>query len=266
MKGGVAVILSLAASLVEPNRDVTWILYDHEEVADALNGLRRISKNHPKLLEVDFAVLAEPTAGGIEVGCNGTLRFEVEVPGIAAHSARAWKGVNAIHEASPVLAVLSRYVPKVVTVDGLEYQEGLNVVAVAGGIAGNVVPERCTITVNYRYAPDKTEDQAVAHVHEVLHNSGVEGLTIKVVDHGASCRPGLDSPIARAFVEAVVATGADAPRAQYAWTDVARFGALGIPAMNFGPGDPDLAHSDEERVSVKEIERVREGLRAWLEG
>ena len=266
MKGGVAVILSLAASLVEPNRDVTWILYDHEEVADSLNGLRRVSRNQPELLKVDFAVLAEPTAGGIEGGCNGTLRFEVEVPGLAAHSARAWKGVNAIHQAAPVLAALSRYVPQIVTVDGLEFQEGLNAVAAISGIAGNIIPDRCIITVNYRYAPDKTEDQAVAHVHEVFHQSGVEGLAIKVVDHGASCRPGLDSPIARAFVDAVVETGAREPRAQYAWTDVARFGSLGIPAVNFGPGDPDLAHSDDERVSIQEIERVREGLRAWLEG
>lgn len=266
MKGGVAVILSLAASVIEPNRDVTWILYDHEEVADALNGLRRVSQNHPEFLKVDFAVLAEPTAGGIEGGCNGTLRVEVEVPGIAAHSARAWKGVNAIHQAAPVFDALSRYVPRIVTVDGLDFQEGLNAVAVASGIAGNIIPDRCTITVNYRYAPDKTDDQALAHVHEVLRESGVEGLTIKVIDHGASCRPGLDSPIARAFVDAVVATGASGPRAQYAWTDVARFGTLGIPAVNFGPGDPDLAHSDDERVSIREIERVQEGLRAWLEG
>ncbi|MCJ7827209.1 MAG: succinyl-diaminopimelate desuccinylase, partial [Demequinaceae bacterium] len=153
MKGGDAIILSLAASMIEPSRDVTWILYDHEEVEDALNGLRRISRKLPELLQVDFAVLAEPTAGRIEGGCNGTLRFEVQVPGTAAHSARAWKGVNAIHEAAPVLAVLARYVPQTVMVDGLEYREGLNAVAVAGGVAGNIIPDRCTVTINYRYAP-----------------------------------------------------------------------------------------------------------------
>jgi succinyl-diaminopimelate desuccinylase len=266
MKGGVAIILSLAASVVEPNRDVTWILYDHEEVADALNGLGRISRTNPELLKVDFAVLAEPTAGRIEGGCNGTLRVEVEVPGTAAHSARAWMGVNAIHQAAPVLDVLARYSPQVVMVEGLEYREGLNAVGLAAGIAGNVIPDRCTITINYRYAPDKTEEQAVAHVREVLDGSGVEGLTMTVVDHGASCRPGLNAPAARAFVEAITATGAGEPRAKVAWTDVARFGALGIPAVNFGPGDPDLAHSVGERVSIAEIEKVREGLRAWLEG
>lgn len=266
MKGGVAVILSLAATIVTPSRDVTWILYDHEEVADELNGLRRILDRRPELLQVDFAVLAEPTAGRIEGGCNGTLRFEVEVPGVAAHSARAWKGVNAIHRAAPVLTALADYAPATVSVDGLEFREGLNAVGIAGGVAGNIAPGRCVVTVNYRYAPDKTRDQAVAHVHEVLDRSGVEGLSISVVDHGASCRPSLEAPAARAFVDRAIAMGAGGPAAQPAWTDVARFGVLGIPAVNFGPGDPDLAHSDEERVSVAEIERVRKGIEAWLAG
>ncbi|MBN2177724.1 MAG: succinyl-diaminopimelate desuccinylase [Demequinaceae bacterium] len=265
MKGGVAVILSLAASIIEPSRDVTWILYDHEEVEDELNGLGRISRNRPDLLEVDFAVLAEPTAGRIEGGCNGTLRFKVRVPGKAAHSARAWKGVNAIHESAPVLEVLARYVPQTVTVDGLDYREGLNAVAVEAGLAGNIIPDRCTITVNYRYAPDKTGEQAIAHVHEVLGGSGVSGLDVSVVDHGVSCRPGLDLPVAQNFVDALVETGAGKPQAKVAWTDVARFGSLGIPAVNYGPGDPNLAHADDERVSIAEIETVRKGLQAWLE-
>jgi succinyl-diaminopimelate desuccinylase len=266
MKGGVAVILSLAATLVEPIRDVTWILYDHEEVADELNGLRRILANRPELLDVAFAVLAEPTAGRIEGGCNGTLRVEVGIPGVAAHSARAWKGVNAIHSAAPVLAALASYTPATVTVDGLEYREGLNAVGISGGVAGNVIPDRCVVTVNYRYAPDKGSDEAVGHVRGLMEGLGIEGLTVEVVDHGASCRPGLDAPAARAFVERALAMGAGGPEAKPAWTDVARFGAIGIPAVNFGPGDPNLAHSDQERVSVAEIERVRKGLEAWLGG
>ncbi len=264
MKGGVAVLLSLAAELNTPNRDVTWILYDHEEVEETKNGLGRLARNHPDLLAVDFAVLAEPTDGRIEGGCNGTLRVEVRVPGVAAHSARAWKGVNAIHEAAPVLAVLADYVPASVTVDGLQYRESLNAVAVAGGQAGNVIPDSCTIAVNYRYAPSRTRDEAVAHVREVLARAGVDGLTTDIVDHGAACRPGLDAPLARAFVDAIAATGAGEPRAKLGWTDVARFGALGIPAVNFGPGDPELAHADDERVSVAQIERVRKGLVSWL--
>jgi len=264
MKGGVAVILSLAASIAEPSRDVTWILYDHEEVADELNGLRRILENRPELLDVAFAVLAEPTAGRIEGGCNGTLRVEAAIPGVAAHSARAWKGVNAIHQAAPVVSALAAYTPTTVVVDGLEYREGLNAVGITGGVAGNVIPDRCVVTINYRYAPDKNREQAIDHLRGVLEGSGVDGLTFEVVDHGASCRPGLDAPAARAFVERALAMGAGGPDAKVAWTDVARFGAIGIPAVNFGPGDPNLAHSAEERVSVAEIERVRKGLAAWL--
>lgn len=266
MKGGVAVILSLAATVAEPSRDVTWILYDHEEVADELNGLRRISTTHPELLEVDFAVLAEPTAGRIEGGCNGTLRIEVEVPGVAAHSARAWNGVNAVHRAAPILTALADYSPRTVSVDGLDFREGLNAVGISGGVAGNIIPGRCVVTVNYRYAPNKTLEEAVAHVREVCEGSGVEGLSFTVADHGESCKPGLDTPAAQAFVDAVSAMGAGGPEAEPAWTDVARFGALGIPAVNYGPGDPDLAHSDEERVSIAEIEHVRKGIKAWLDG
>jgi succinyl-diaminopimelate desuccinylase len=264
MKGGVAIILSLAASITEPSRDVSWILYDHEEVEDELNGLRRILENRPELLDVAFAILAEPTAGRIEGGCNGTLRVKVTIPGVAAHSARAWKGINAIHQAAPVLSALAAYSPTTVNVDGLDYREGLNVVGIAGGVAGNVIPDRCVVTINYRYAPDKTPDEAIGHLRGVLEDSGVDGLTFEVVDHGASCRPGLDAPAAQAFVERALAMGAGGPDAKVAWTDVARFGALGIPAVNFGPGDPNLAHSDEERVSVMEIEQVRKGLEAWL--
>ncbi len=264
MKGGVAILLSLAAELQSPHRDVTWILYDHEEVEEAKNGLGRLARNHPELLDVDFAVLAEPTDGRIEGGCNGTLRVEAHVPGVAAHSARAWKGVNAIHDAAPILAVLADYSPATVTVDGLEYREGLNAVAIVGGRAGNIIPDRCTVAVNYRYAPSRTGDEAVAHVRDLLNGAGVEGLTIDVVDHGSACRPGLDAPLARTFVESVAATGAGEPRAKLGWTDVARFGALGIPAVNFGPGDPELAHADDERVSVAQIEQVRKGLVSWL--
>lgn len=264
MKGGVAVILSLAAALATTNRDITWILYDHEEVEDAKNGLGRLARNRPDLLAVDFAVLAEPTAGRIEGGCNGTLRFEVHVPGVAAHSARAWNGVNAIHGAAPILAALAAYEPAAPLVDGLEYREGLNAVRITGGHAGNIVPDRCTVTINFRYAPGRSEAEAIAHVEDVLGRAGVDGLAVDVVDRGAACRPGLDAPAARAFVQAVSESGAGEPRAKVAWTDVARFGALGIPAVNFGPGDPELAHADDERVSISEIERVREGLVTWL--
>jgi succinyl-diaminopimelate desuccinylase len=264
MKAGVAVLLSLATQLPEPSRDVTWIFYDHEEVDASLNGLGRLARHRPDLLSVDFAVLGEPTSAGIEGGCNGTLRVEARVPGVAAHSARAWKGTNAIHGAAPLLAALEAHRPRTVTVDGLDYREGMNAVRIAGGIANNMIPADCLVTVNYRYAPDKTLETALAEVRSVLESAGVPGLEISATDHGEACRPGLDAPIARSFVDAVAATGAPAPAAKFGWTDVARFGSLGIPAVNYGPGDPELAHADDERVSVEQITMVRDGLAAWL--
>lgn len=259
MKAGVAVLLSLAAALDEPTTDVTWVFYDHEEVAAELNGLGRIATTHPDWLAADFAVLGEPTDGGVEGGCNGTLRAEVVVPGVAAHSARAWTGVNAIHKAGEVLRRLEAYRPATVTVDGLEYREGLNAVLVSGGTAGNVIPDRCVVTVNYRFAPSRSVDEAADHVREVL-----EGFDVTVVDAAAGARPGLDHPAARGFVAAVLGATGRAPVAKLGWTDVARFAALGIPAVNFGPGDPLLAHTADERCPVAQIEQVHAALRAWL--
>lgn len=259
MKAGVAVMLSLAAALDEPTTDVTWVFYDHEEVAAELNGLGRVATAHPDWLTADFAVLGEPTDGGVEGGCNGTLRAEVVVPGVAAHSARAWTGVNAIHRAGEVLRRLEAYRPATVTVDGLDYREGLHAVLITGGTASNVIPDRCVVTVNYRFAPSRSVDEAAAHVRDVL-----DGFDVRVVDAAAGARPGLDDPAARGFVDAVLGATGRAPVAKLGWTDVARFAALGIPAVNFGPGDPLLAHTADERCPVAQIEQVHAALRAWL--
>lgn len=259
MKAGVAVMLSLAAALDAPTTDVTWVFYDHEEVAAELNGLGRVAAAHPDWLAADFAVLGEPTDGGVEGGCNGTLRAEVVVPGVAAHSARAWTGVNAIHKAGEVLRRLEAYRPATVTVDGLDYREGLNAVLIAGGAAGNVIPDRCVVTVNYRFAPSRSVEEATAHVRDVL-----DGFEVTVVDAAAGARPGLDDPAARTFVDAVLGATGRAPVAKLGWTDVARFAALGIPAVNFGPGDPLLAHTADERCPVAQVEQVHAALRAWL--
>ena len=257
MKAGVAVMLSLAGELDAPTTDVTWVFYDHEEVEAELNGLGRVAREHPDWLAADFAVLGEPTGGGVEGGCNGTLRAEVVVTGVAAHSARAWMGVNAIHKAGEVLRRLDAYEPQTITVDGLDYREGLNAVLVAGGTAGNVIPDRCVVTVNYRFAPSRDVAAAEAHVRQVL-----DGFDVRIVDAAGGARPGLDDPAAQAFV-AKAAAGRP-PVAKLGWTDVARFAELGIPAVNFGPGDPLLAHKDDERCAVAQIEQVHAALRAWL--
>lgn len=259
MKGGVAVQLALAASMfddgAEPTRDVTFVFYDHEEVEEAKSGLGRLVRNHGHLLEGDFAILLEPTDGTVEGGCNGTSRFEVTTIGEAAHSARAWMGTNAIHAAAPILERLAAYEPATVTVDALDYRESLNAVRIHGGTAGNVIPDRCVVEINYRFAPDKSLDQAEAHVRELL-----SGFSVVRTDGAPGARPGLTHPAAASFVAAV---GAE-PKPKYGWTDVARFSALGIPAVNFGPGDALLAHKDNEHVQAEAIRECLRALKIWL--
>jgi succinyl-diaminopimelate desuccinylase len=255
MKAGVAVQLKLAAELTDPRVDITWMWYDHEEVDADLNGLTRLARSRPDLFAADFAILGEPSNGQVEGGCNGNLRAIVRTHGVRAHSARAWIGENAIHKAAPVLARLAEYRPREVPVDGLVYREGLNAVRISGGVAGNVIPDLCEIEVNYRFAPSRSAEDAQQHVRDVF-----AGFEVEVVDIAAGARPGLDAPLAQDFVAAV---GAE-PRPKYGWTDVARFSAMGVPAVNYGPGDPHLAHHDEERVPLAQIDDVERGLRAWL--
>jgi succinyl-diaminopimelate desuccinylase len=255
MKGGVAVQLALAVALAEPSRDVTYVFYDHEEVEASLSGLGRLAEKFPAWLQGDFAVLLEPTHGTVEGGCNGTARFHVTTTGLAAHSARAWMGENAIHGAADILVRLRDHEPATVSVDGLDYRESLNAVRIHGGTAGNVIPDRTVVEVNYRFAPDKTPEQAEAYVRALL-----EGFDVVRTDAAAGARPGLQHPAAADFVAAV---GAE-PKPKYGWTDVARFSALGIPAVNFGPGDPLLAHTDNEHVSAQAIRDCLAALRTWL--
>ncbi|HEY1643790.1 MAG TPA: succinyl-diaminopimelate desuccinylase [Streptosporangiaceae bacterium] len=255
MKSGVAVALRLAAGLPEPSRDVTYVFYDCEEVEAERNGLLRLSRNRPELLAADFAVLMEPTGALVEGGCQGTMRAEIALAGERAHSARSWMGRNAIHDAGPVLEILRRYEPRQPEVDGLRFREGLNAVGISGGVAGNVIPDECVVTVNYRFAPDRDAGQAAEHLREVF-----DGFPVRVTDAASGARPGLDRPAAAAFAAAVGGT----PRAKFGWTDVARFDALGIPAVNYGPGDPLVAHARHEHVALAQIEQCESRMRAWL--
>jgi succinyl-diaminopimelate desuccinylase len=255
MKGGAAVALHLAATMAETNRDVTYLFYDCEEVEAERNGLYRLSLTRPELLAADFAVLMEPSNAVVEAGCQGTQRVRVTTVGERAHSARSWRGSNAIHAAGEVLDRLRGYEPRRPVIDGLEYREGLNAVYVEGGVAGNVIPDRCVVTVNYRFAPDRSEEEALAHLTELFAPYDVE-----VEDSSPGALPGLSVPAAAAFVEAVGGT----VNPKFGWTDVARFSALGIPAVNFGPGDPMFAHKQDEHVPVAQIESVADQLRRWL--
>ncbi|MEW1912238.1 succinyl-diaminopimelate desuccinylase [Kitasatospora sp. NPDC085895] len=257
MKSGVAVQLRLAATLTEPNHDLTFVFYDCEEVEATRNGLGHLAKEHPDWLAADFAVLMEPSGAVVEGGCQGTLRAEIVLTGTRAHSARSWLGDNAVHKAVEVLRRLAEYEPRRVLIDGLEYREGLNATRIDGGVAGNVIPDECTVQVNFRYAPDRSEQQAADHVREVF-----AGHELRVTDTAPGALPGLDRPAARAFLAAV---GGEA-RAKFGWTDVARFSALGVPAVNYGPGDPNLAHKRDEHCSLSAIAEVERRLAAWLTG
>ena len=255
MKSGVAVALRLAAQLTEPSRDVTYVFYDGEEVEAERNGLLRISRASPELLAADFAVLMEPTDGVVEGGCQGTMRAEIRASGERAHSARSWMGSNAIHQAGQILDVLRRYEPRQPAVDGLTYHEGLNAIGISGGVAGNVIPDECVVSVNYRFAPDRSAEQARGHLEDVF-----AGWPVRVTDVAGGARPGLDQPAVGSFVAAM----GGQPRAKFGWTDVARFDALGIPAVNFGPGDPMIAHARHEHVSLAQIGDCEARMRAWL--
>ena len=257
MKGGDAVMLKLAADVVDPNRDLTFVFYEAEEVDSLHNGLRKLTESDPELLEADFAILMEPSNASIEAGCQGTMRVDVRTTGERSHSARSWMGVNAIHLAAPVLARLDDYVAREPEIDGLTYHEGLNATGIRGGVAGNVIPDECVVEVNFRFAPDRSEADAEAFVRDFF-----EGYDVNVTDMAAGALPGLDLPAAKAFVDAV--GGEAAPK--FGWTDVAQFTKPGIPAVNFGPGDPMFAHKQDEHVPTEHIERCERILKDWLMG
>ena len=255
MKGGVAVQLRLASALSEPTRDITFVFYDSEEVEGERNGLARVGRHSPELLQSDFAVLLEPTDGSVEGGCNGTLRVDVTAKGKAAHSARPWNGHNAIHEGATILGRLVAYEAQTIAVDGLDYRESLNAVGIRGGTAGNIIPDQCVVTVNYRFAPNMSGAQALTHVRELF-----KGYAVELKDMAEGARPGLHLPAAKAFVEALAVP----VHAKEGWTDVARFSELSIPAVNFGPGDPNWAHHDHEFCLVQQLVDAEAALLRWL--
>ena len=259
MKSGDAVFLHLAATVAEPIHDVTLVFYDCEEIESSANGLGRIERELPEWLRGDVAILGEPSGGYIEAGCQGTLRAVISTTGTRAHSARSWLGDNAIHKIGGILDRLSCYQGRIVDIDGCTYREGLSAVRIDGGVAGNVIPDAASVTVNFRFAPDRSPEAALEHVREVFDGLPVD---LQQTDAAPGALPGLHHPAAAALVAA--ADGL--VRAKFGWTDVARFAALGIPAVNYGPGDPNLAHRRDERVSVAQIGAVTATLRRYLGG
>ena len=276
MKGSDAVMLYLATTLTDAKYDLTYVFYDHEEVAAEKNGLRKVVESHPDWITGDFAIIGEPTDCGIEGGCNGTMRFDVITHGVAAHSARAWMGKNAIHAAAEILNRLNAHENRAIEVDGLTYQEGLNATLISGGKGTNVIPDECRVHVNYRFAPDKSLAEAKALMigadagaklgnGEHQATGGVfEGFGIEMKDESPSARPGLNSPLAQSLVSLVKErTGRD-PLAKLGWTDVARFAILGIPAVNLGAGSPLLAHKQDEQLPETDLLLMADLLEDWL--
>ncbi len=250
MKAGLAAMMALAMHAVRAAVDLTFVFYVAEEVAAEHSGLLELDRESPELLAADVAILGEPTDGVVEAGCQGTLRAVVRVGGVRAHSARSWLGVNAIHRAAQVIDAVAAWPGRSVTIDGCTFREGLQVVRVEGGVANNVVPDAATITINHRFAPDRSVDDAWSRVVELI--GGIDGvLGIEMVDSSPGALPHLGHPL---FAELLAATGS-AARAKFGWTDVARFSAWGVPATNFGAGDPELAHTTDERVTREALDR-----------
>ncbi|MGE3621937.1 MAG: succinyl-diaminopimelate desuccinylase [Acidimicrobiia bacterium] len=252
MKGGLAVMLELARAFPDPALDVTYVFYAGEEIAAEHNGLGHLLRDRPDLLEGDVAILGEPTAGELEAGCQGTLRLELTLTGVRAHTARPWMGINAVHRLADVLDAVAGFGERRPVLDGCEFREALQAVRVEGGVAGNVVPDRATLVLNRRFAPDRTADEAEAEVRALLSPWLGPGDTLEVVDAAPAAPPSLDDPLLRSLIDRHDLT----VRAKLGWTDVARFAAIGVPACNIGPGDPTLAHAADERVDRASLERV----------
>ena len=255
MKSGIAVALKLASEITSSNYDVTYLFYESEEIETKFNGLELITKQQKDLLDCDFAILMEPTNGILEVGCQGSLRFEVSTSGKRSHSARWWNGENAIHKTNKILEILNNYKSREPEIDGHKFREGLQAVKVNGGIAGNVVPDSVTISINHRFAPDTSIDQATQNMKTLFKD-----FNFQLVDAANAAPTGLSNPLIKEFVSNIGKNVAP----KFGWTDVARFANAGIPAINFGPGDPNLAHHPEEKVLISQINDVYESLKNWL--
>jgi succinyl-diaminopimelate desuccinylase len=263
MKGGLAVFLELAETVSAPTVDLTYVFYECEEVAAIHNGLKKLLAERPDLVAGDAAILGEPTEAIIEAGCQGTMRAALTLGGARAHSARPWMGRNAIHRMGIVLDRLAAYESRRPVIDGCEFRDAIQAIHIEGGVAGNVVPDRATVRINHRFAPDRTIDEATNHLRSVIGDDILnDDATFDVVDAANAAAPSLTHPLLASLATRVGV----APRAKLGWTDVAFFAAQGIPAVNFGPGDPTIAHTKDELVHRHEIERAHAVLHTLVTG
>ena len=264
MKGGLAVMMALAAASRSPAVDVTYVWYAAEEIAREHSGLLEVAEARPDLLAADAAVLGEPTGAVPEAGCQGTVHLRVTLAGRRAHTARPWMGSNAIHRLGHLLEVLRAYQPRRPVIDGCAFGEALQATSVSGGVARNVVPDEVALVLNHRFAPDRTPQEAEDHVRELLAGHLTDGDSVEVLETAPAAAPHLDHPLLASIVEA--GGGPGAVRAKLGWTDAAFFAERGVPALNFGPGDAELAHTAGEYVTRDSLETVYEALAAVIFG
>jgi succinyl-diaminopimelate desuccinylase len=260
MKGSLSVMLELASTPTPRSVEVTWVFYAREEISRSESGLSEIAVLRPELLDADAAILAEPTGGHVEAGCQGTLRVSVVMTGARAHTARPYAGRNAIHRLGDVISKVASYEPRTAVIDGIEFVEQLQVVDIAGGVAPNVVPDRALCTLNHRVAPDRTKDEALAWLVHFLSDATDEGDIIRLVDWAPSAQPSMTN---ERLVALAHLTGQPA-KGKVGWTDVATFAELRIPATNFGAGDPLLAHRSDEFVTLAQLDQFAAVLADWL--
>ena len=250
MKAGLAVMLELARWLPAGQRELAvepwFLLFGQEEMALEASLLPQVFARCPFLREVRLVLMMEPTANAIQAGCLGNIIARLEFEGVAAHSARPWLGRNAIHEAVRGLQPLAGAEIRDVSVGGLTFREVVSVTTIQGGVANNVIPDRVTCGVNFRYAPDRTPPEAEQRLREL---AGADGrLTI------VSNAPPAPVAIANPLLERLRAVGGMAVEPKQAWTPVAEFAQAGFEAVNYGPGDPALAHRRDERVAIPALE------------
>ncbi|OYV64598.1 MAG: succinyl-diaminopimelate desuccinylase [Actinobacteria bacterium 21-64-8] len=260
MKGSLSVMLEIAKATTARSVEVTWVFYAREEISRAESGLTEIFELRPDLMAGDLAILAEPTGGAVEAGCQGSMRVEITLYGRRAHTSRPFTGLNAIHRAGALIERVASYVPRSVEIDGITFTEQLQVVNVSGGVAPNVVPDEVQVVLNHRVAPDRTRTSAEASLRELLDGFLNDDDLFQVTDFAPPTPPSLDDPRLRHLIEL---TGQKA-RAKVGWTDVATFFERGVPATNFGAGDPLLAHRSDEYVTRDELDAFATTLMAWL--
>jgi len=259
MKGALAVMLELADELADDpgSYDVGVLFFGREELPFTESALGPLFDRCVAATTPDLAIVMEPTANTIEVGCLGNLNATITVTGRAAHSARPWHGENAIHRAIAALAPLAELPVRDVTVEGLTFREVVSVTTISGGVASNVVPDRVEAGVNYRYRPGFTPEEAESRLRELLAPSGVE------VRVNGNAPPGPVSA-SNVLVSRLRAAGDLDLGPKQAWTPVAEFALAGVDAINFGPGDPQYAHRDDERVELRSLVRCHTVLRTFL--